>query len=72
MFRGRFGRAGVRWPGSSQTRHVRAINAFDEGEQLAFAFQFEHRMIAQELFHDFLIFLRLKAARAVNQDPARS
>jgi hypothetical protein len=54
----------------NQACNKRAIHIVHEWQQLAFVFQFEIGVSVQKPFHDFTVFLRLQAARAVNQNPA--
>ena len=53
-----------------QTRHIRAVHAIGERQQFLLEFQFEIGVLRQKPFHHLAVFLRLEAARAVNQDPA--
>ena len=50
--------------------HIRSVHIVRKWQQLTFALQSEFGVPGQKLFHDLLVFLRLQAASAVNQNPA--
>jgi len=53
-----------------QAGNIRAIHAVRKRQQFALVFQFEAGVFAQKFLHNFRVFLRLQAARAVNQNTA--